>query len=163
LLASATHIVEEVLEGWVVILLPDADGRVQPRGGNPTILGPGEHDRSVAQWVYDRGEPAGLGTQTLTGALSLFLPLNGARGDVGALGIRPSNGRRCASRERYQLLEGLANQTALAIERAQLDEEAERTRVQVEAERLRNTLLSSVSHDLRTPIAAILGLASSLL
>src|SRR5262249_34908550 len=58
---------------------------------------------------------------------------------------------------------GLANQTALAIERAQLDEEAERTRVQVEAERLRNTLLSSVSHDLRTPIAAILGSASSLL
>jgi two-component system sensor histidine kinase KdpD len=105
---------------------------------------------------------AGLGTATLPGARALYLPLIASRGALGVLGIEPSHARAFAAPEPLHLLEALADQTALALERAKLVDEARQAQVQVETERLRSTLLSSVSHDLRTPLAAITGAASSL-
>jgi two-component system sensor histidine kinase KdpD len=157
----ARHI-HEVFESDVVVLLPEAEGRVAVRAALPaTALNTNEH--SVAQWVYDHGQLAGVGTNTLPGADSLYLPLAASRGTVGVLGVRPSLATRFLAPEQLHTLEAFTSQAALAIERARLAEEAEQARVQAETERLRSALLSSVSHDLRTPLAAITGAASSLL
>ncbi len=163
ILNAAVHTVQDVFYARAVILLPDEGGRMRVRSGDTTLLAPGDHDRGVAQWVFDRGEPAGLGTQTLPAAQALFIPLLGSRGPAGVLGIRPANVRFLLRPDQFRFLETFASQTALAVERAGLAAQAEDARVQIQAERLRNTLLSSVSHDLRTPLAAITGAASSLL
>jgi two-component system sensor histidine kinase KdpD len=162
-LRVAVDTTQDVFAARAVILLPSESGSVRIRAGDAALLGPGDHDLSVAQWVFDRGEPAGLGTQTLPAAQALFVPLLGSRGPAGVLGIRPKNIRVLLRPDQFRFLETFASQTALAVERAGLATQAEHARVQIEAERLRNTLLSSVSHDLRTPLAAITGAASSLL
>jgi two-component system sensor histidine kinase KdpD len=163
ILSASVQTVGDLFSSRVVLLLPDATGRVAARGGDSSLLGTGGHDHAVAQWVFDRGEPAGLGTQTLSAAQALYLPLQGSRGATGVIGVRPANVRDLLRPDQFRLLETCANQMALALERAELALEAERSRVRAEAERLRSTLLSSVSHDLRTPLAAITGAASSLL
>jgi two-component system sensor histidine kinase KdpD len=106
---------------------------------------------------------AGLGTATLPSAEALYVPLLGTRGAVGVLGVRPASPHRLLAPEQIHLLETFANQTALGIERATLAGEAQQAQVQVATERLRNSLLSTVSHDLRTPLTAIAGAASGLL
>jgi two-component system sensor histidine kinase KdpD len=127
-----------------------------------TVFAPDSHDQGVAQWVYDHGQLAGMGTDTLAGARALYLPLIASRGTIGVLGVRPAQLRRFLAPEQLHLLETFANQAALALERVALTEEAQRAQVQAETERMRSTLLSSVSHDLRTPLAVISGATSSL-
>jgi two-component system sensor histidine kinase KdpD len=173
LLQAAARHISAVFESQVALLLPHASGRLAPwqRGtdgqngdaGEQTtfILGPKE--AGVAQWVYDHQHMAGLGTTTLPSAEALYLPLVAARGTVGVLGVQPAQARRLLTPEQVVLLETFASQTALALERALLAEEAQQAQLQVETERLRNSLLSSVSHDLRTPLTAITGATSTLL
>ena len=96
-------------------------------------------------------------------AEALYVPLVGTRGAVGVLGVRPTSLRRLLAPEQIHMLETFANQTALGLERATLAGEAQQAQVQVATERLRNSLLSTVSHDLRTPLTAIAGAASGLL
>jgi two-component system sensor histidine kinase KdpD len=163
LLAVAVRHITEVFGARVVVLLPDASRRLTgdeaPGGQFP--MDPSE--LAVSQWVYEHGQVAGQGTDTLPGATGLYLPLIGSRGTVGVLGLRPNDARSLQAPERLHQLEAFASQTALAIERARLTEEAEQAQVHAETERLRNSLLSSVSHDLRTPLASITGAASTLL
>jgi two-component system sensor histidine kinase KdpD len=121
------------------------------------------NEAGVARWVFEHRQPAGLGTGTLPGASALYLPLLAPRGCVGVLGVRPADTHAFDTPERLHHLETFANQTALAIERARLADEAQAVEVRMEAERLRNSLLSSVSHDLRTPLATIIGAATTLL
>jgi two-component system sensor histidine kinase KdpD len=121
------------------------------------------NELAVGQWVHERGQVAGQGTDTLPGSSALYVPLTGSRGTVGVLGLRPEDPRALQAPEQLHQLEAFASQTALAIERARLAEEAEQAQVRAETERLRNSLLSSVSHDLRTPLASITGAASTLL
>ena len=121
------------------------------------------NEHAVAEWVYGHSQMAGLGTETLPSARALYLPLVASQRTVGVLGVQPAQTPRLISPEQLHLLEAFANQTALAIERASLAEESQQVRVQIETERMRNALLSSVSHDLKTPLAAITGAASSLL
>jgi two-component system sensor histidine kinase KdpD len=173
MLRAAVRHIHEVFESQVVVLLPNAGGRLQPWGNitgwwggdmqERMLFAPNMSEHGVAQWVYDHGQMAGLGTDTLAGADGLYLPLGASRGTVGVLGVRPAQPRRFLSPDQLHLLETFANQTAVAIERAQLADEAQRAQVQIETERLRNSLLSSVSHDLRTPLTVITGSASSLL
>jgi two-component system, OmpR family, sensor histidine kinase KdpD len=119
-------------------------------------------DLSIAQWVHDHGRPAGLGTDTLPAASAQYLPLKGTRSTLGVLAVTPAQRRRVLLPEQQHLLETFAGQIALAIERAHLAEEAEHARVAAETESLRNTLLGSISHDLRTPLAVIAGASSAL-
>ena len=153
----------DVFQSQVIILLPDAAGEIQAHGSDEALAKFTAQERSVARWAYDRGQRAGWGTQTLPGAEGLYLPLFTSKGTVGMLGLYPSSNRLPISPEQLHLLETFTNQTALAIERARLSEETERSQLQIETERMRNTLLSSVSHDLRTPLAAITGAASGML
>jgi two-component system sensor histidine kinase KdpD len=137
------------------VLLPDADGRLQPLRGMDLAGSLEGADLSVAQWVFDHGRPAGLGTDTLPAAVAQYLPLTGTHQTLGVLAVQPTQRRRLLLPEQRHLLETFAGQIALAIERAQRAEEAEAARVAVETESLRNTLLASISHDLRAPLAAI--------
>jgi two-component system, OmpR family, sensor histidine kinase KdpD len=154
--------VAETFASEAVVLMPGGNGRLQSPTEAPlagSLLGA---DLSVAQWVYDHGKPAGLGTDTLPAAPAQYLPLIGTRRTLGVLAVRPSQRRRLLLPEQRHLLETFAGQIALAIERSQLAEEAELARVAVETESIRNTLLASISHDLRTPLAVITGASSAL-
>jgi two-component system sensor histidine kinase KdpD len=162
LLRAAARHLTEVFGRPVAVLLPAPDGRLVRHAGE---LDTGTEDGSelaVARWVQEHGQMAGHGSATLPGARALYLPLRAGRGTVGVLGIEPPADEALATPEQLHLLETFAAQTALAIERVALVDEAQRSRVQSETERLRNSLLSAVSHDLRTPLAAITGSASTL-
>jgi len=159
--AAAGHI-SAVFESQTMILLPDSAGTLQPYLGMGLALAHDQRERGTAQWVYDHGQMAGMHTETLPSAAAIYLPLVATRGPVGVLGVRPADERRLLDPEQVHLLETFANQTTVAIERAHLAEEAQAATVQVETERLRNALLSSVSHDLRTPLASISGAATTL-
>ena len=162
LLAVATRHITELFRARVTILLPDAIGRLGEVAGGAEF--PMEASEvAVSQWVYEHGQVAGQGTETLPGAAGLYVPLLGSRGAVGVLGLRPTDPRSLQAPEQLHQVETFASQTALAIERAQLAAAAEQAQVRAETERLRNSLLSSVSHDLRTPLASITGAASTLL
>jgi two-component system sensor histidine kinase KdpD len=117
---------------------------------------------AVARWASDHGEPAGRGTDTLPSASGYYLPLAGGRGAVGVLALRPHDVRWPLPPAQANLLETFANGLGLALERAQLAKESHEARISAESQKLRNSLLSSISHDLRTPLTSIAGAASAL-
>lgn len=121
-------------------------------------------ERGVAQWAIDHSSPAGRGTSALPSAQGRYVPLVGSSGRVGVLGVRPRAGTGADAFDAAQLatLEALASQAASALERVSLAESEQAARINAERERLRSALLSSVSHDLRTPLASITGAASTL-
>ena len=159
---AAKHL-REVFDSQVAIFLADADKRVQLQRGEQLHFEFDPKESGVAQWVFEHNERAGLGTDTLPGASALYLPLVGSAGSIGVVAVRPTESSRLSDTDQLHLLESLVNQVALAIERTRLSEEAQQAHVRVETERMRNAILSSVSHDLRTPLATITGAASSLL
>src|SRR5205085_2352860 len=117
----------------------------------------------VAEWVAQHDQMAGAGTDTLPNATALFVPLIGSQRTVGAVGIRPADTQHFLDPDQRRLLETCASLIALSIERDQSVLQAHDAHLQVQAEQLRSSLLSSVSHDLRTPLATIAGASSSLL
>jgi two-component system sensor histidine kinase KdpD len=145
-----------------VILFPDENGRVVYPAARPLEASLRGADLGVAQWVYDHGEMAGQGTDTLAGAKAVYFPLASADRVIGVLAMLPVNLRRIFLPEQKKLLDTLLDQVAHAVERVRLAEQAKAASVQMEAERLRNSLLSAISHDLRTPLATIVGSASTL-
>jgi len=164
--AAVTRIAE-VLDARVTLLMPGAHGRLQEPLASPTSGMPesdlwGGIESEAAQWVHENGELAGAGTPVLHAARGVYAPLRAATHGIGVLAVHAADPRRFHDLERRQLLRALASHTALALERCRLAGEAETARTQAEAERTRSALLSSVSHDLRTPLAAITGAASSL-
>jgi two-component system sensor histidine kinase KdpD len=159
---AARHL-SEVFDGEVTVFLPHRDRRlaaVRPAGSPPRRA---TSEAPVAQWAFDHGERAGLGTATLPGSEALYLPLLGAKGALGVLAIRPGERGHRLDPEQVRLLEAFANQIALAVERTNLAAEAQAATLEAETERMRSSLLASVSHDLRTPLTAIEGAAGTLL
>jgi two-component system sensor histidine kinase KdpD len=154
--------VAETFSGRAVVLLPDEEGRLAHPRSPPASASLRNADVSIAQWVFDHDTPAGLGTDALPGAPAQYLPLRGSGKVLGVLAVEPSHRRRLLLPEQRHLLETFAGQIALALERAALAEETEKARVAAETESLRNTLLASISHDLRTPLAVIAGASSAL-
>jgi two-component system sensor histidine kinase KdpD len=120
-------------------------------------------EQAVAQWVWEHERPAGAGTDTSPTARATYLPLLAARGKVAVLGVRGADLGRPTSPEQSQHLAAFANQIASAIERTELASVAQWAQLQMETEQMRSSLLSSVSHDLRTPLAVMTGAASTLL
>jgi two-component system, OmpR family, sensor histidine kinase KdpD len=161
LAAIAARHLSETFGARVRFLFPDPGGRLRAPEDVPAHT-LDDKELSVAQWVFDRGRVAGAGTDTLPAAEAIYLPLIAATGALGVVGVA-GVGRRFEDPTLRQLLETFAGQAALALERAMLAERARREEVEVEAERLRTSLLSSLSHDMRTPLGAITGAASSLL
>ncbi|MGH2392608.1 MAG: DUF4118 domain-containing protein, partial [Candidatus Limnocylindria bacterium] len=161
LLAIAVRHISTVFRSQVVLLRPDAGGRLVPAPAAQYAMDANE--LGVSRWVFEHRQLAGLGTATLPGASALYLPLLASQGPVGVLGVRPANRHALDAPEQLHQLETFGNQTALAIERANLADEARDAQVRIESERLRNSLLSSVSHDLRTPLTTITGAISAIL
>ena len=166
------HVAASV-DGEAVVLLPDGDGNIQDpahfcdRGTGSANATPMRYpvpgnDLGIAQWAFDHRQKAGLATDTLASAGAIYLPLNALKRCIGVLGLRPLDARQLQIPEQMHLVEALVNQAAVAMERVQLTETAREARVQVETERLRNVLLSAISHDFRTPLATIIGSASTL-
>ena len=147
----------------VALLLPDARDEVHPARAGDTAACLRSPDLGVAQWVYDHHEPAGLGTHTLPANPALYLPLRAPMRTRGVLALAPEEPRLIALPEQYRLLETFAAQIALALERVHYVEVAQDALVAMESERMRNALLSTLSHDLRTPLTAIVGLSSAVL
>ena len=110
----------------------------------------------MAEWTYKHGQKAGLETDTLSGAKAVLLLVIGSQ-IVGVMGVMPYQSEVLFDQEQIHMLESFANQIAMAIDRAMIAKEAQEVLLKAETEELRSTLLSSVSHDLRTPLAVITG------
>ena len=141
----------------VAIYVLDLKDRLQP----PRFEA-GGLDFGTAQWTLDHNQAAGLGTDTLAGSAWLYLPLKATMRSRGVLGVRPREPRFLLIPEQRQQLETFAALTAMALERVHYIEVAQSATVQMESERLRNSLLAALSHDLRTPLAALVGTAEML-
>jgi two-component system, OmpR family, sensor histidine kinase KdpD len=158
----AVRHVSQVFMSRTVLLFADEQGHVvYPRASLLDVSYTGA-DLGVAQWVFDHRKPAGMGTDTLSGSAGLYLPLAGSERAFGVLAVLPENPRRVTLPERYRLLEAFAAQIGLALERADFAAHAQAAEVRAETEAIRNALLASISHDLRTPLATIAGGAATL-
>lgn len=160
--ATAAKIVEMV-GGDVVIYLRRPNGPPEIAFGQDSSITQHPVSFPAATWVIEHDQIAGAGTNTLPNAVALFLPVVGSQQTHGAIAIRAPHPERLLEPDTRRLLEACANQLALALERDQLAIDAANARVQAETEQMRSSLLSSVSHDLKTPLAAIAGASSSLL
>jgi two-component system sensor histidine kinase KdpD len=161
LIEEAERTVSEVFDAYAVVFLPDDQGRIRPVMGHLATFAASAAEFVAAQWVLDHDEPAGHGTNTLPSAQALYLPMATPNGVVGVLAVQPQDARESPSPDVRHLLDTYATQIAFAVERIQLSDESHQAAVQIETEKLRSSLLSAVSHDLRTPLAAIAGAASS--
>jgi two-component system sensor histidine kinase KdpD len=161
----ASRHVSEVFQARMAILLPDSAEKVWQKVDKPdpaTTLQGEDLDLDVAQWVYDQQKAAGRGTDTLPSSKAYYLPLKAPMRTRGVMGLLAARADELAVPEQQRLIETFASQIALALERVHYVAIAQDALVNMESERLRNSLLSAISHDLRTPLTAIVGLASVL-
>jgi two-component system sensor histidine kinase KdpD len=160
---TATQIVETsvrhldgLFQSKTLLFIPDSEEKVRVSHEHANA------DLGIAQWVYDYQQPAGLGTHTLPAAPLLYIPLKAPMRTRGVLALLPGDSKHVFLPEQQRLLETAASQIALALERVHYVEVAQDAIVVMESERLRNGVLSAVSHDLRTPLTTLVGLASLL-
>jgi two-component system sensor histidine kinase KdpD len=161
LLEIAMRYISEVFDSEVLALLSE-NGVLKIRASSSTKKMLNAKELGVAQWVYDLGQIAGLGTDTLPFSDSLYVPLHGSQVIVGVLKIRPRQSELLLIPEQLHLLEACANQIALALEVDRLQEKARQTTIAIETERLRAALFSSLSHELQNPLAVIVRLINKL-
>jgi two-component system, OmpR family, sensor histidine kinase KdpD len=150
-----------MLKVRVVLLLSD-NGSIAVKAGYPPEDILDEADLAAAKWAWQNNRPAGRGSDTLPGAKRLFLPMNTGRGAIGVVGIDSDKPGPLLTPDERRLLDALIDQGALAIERVRLVEDMDRVKRTIETEKLRSALLTSISHDLKTPLAAVLGAAGTL-
>ncbi|TIQ38459.1 MAG: sensor histidine kinase KdpD [Mesorhizobium sp.] len=153
--------IASMLKVRVVLLLPE-NGTITVKAGYPPDDTLAEADIAAARWAWEHDRPAGRGADTLPGAKRLYLPLRTGRTAVGVVGLDNDKQGPLLTPEQQRLLDALADQAAVAIERIQLVADVDRARLAAEADRLRTALLTSISHDLKTPLAAIMGAAGTL-
>jgi two-component system, OmpR family, sensor histidine kinase KdpD len=145
----------------VVLLLPE-NGSIAVKAGYPPEDTLDAADLAAANWAWASDRPAGRGSDTLPGAKRLFLPMHTGRGAIGIMGIDSDKPGPLLTPDQRRLLDALMDQAALAIERVRLVEDLARAKRTADTDRLRTALLTSISHDLRTPLAAVLGAAGTL-
>lgn len=143
------------------VLLPDGEEALTLIGAAPAGLELDRKELGVARWVFEHGRAAGLGTDTLPGSRTICVPLTISGSHLGVLAISPRGGTPLGSEQR-QFLEAFGRQAALALERVRLSRQARTAALRARTEEMRSSLLSAVSHDLRTPLAAITGAATTL-
>lgn len=161
LLWAASFQIASMLKLRVVFLFP-ADGHMSVAAGYPPDDVADEADLAAARWAFDHQSPAGRGSNTLPGARRLFLPIRTASGMLAVVGLDREAPGALFTADEGRLLDALLDQIAVSIERIRLAEDIDNARVMSETERLRAALLTSISHDLRTPLASIIGAVSSL-
>lgn len=162
LLNTSAEYIGEVFESQVTALLHEK-GKLRIKARYHTRDDLSEKEMGVAQWVYDLGQTAGMGTDTLPYSDAIYVPLLTPQGTAGVLRVKPLQPQHLLSPEQMRLLEACANQIALAIEVDRLHEQAHKSKVEIETDKARSALLQYISHDLRTPLVSILGNASTLI
>jgi two-component system sensor histidine kinase KdpD len=150
-----------MLKVRVVLLLPE-EGVLTVKAGYPPEDQLDKADLAAAHWAWGNDRPAGRGSETLPGAKRLFLPMRTGRGLIGVIGIDDDRTGPLLTPDQRRLLDALVDQGALAIERVLLVEDMDRVKRTMESDRLRSALLTSISHDLKTPLASVLGAASTM-
>lgn len=150
-----------MLKVRVVILLPE-NGTVAVRAGYPPDDTLVDADIAAARWAWEHNRPAGRGADTLPGAKRLYVPLITGNTPVGIVGLDSDKAGPLLTPEQQRLFDALGDQAAVAIERIQLVADVDRAKLAAEADKLRSALLASLSHDLKTPLASILGSAGTL-
>ena len=145
-----------------VVLLTPQDGSIEVAAGYPPEDILDDADLAAAKWAWQNNRAAGRGSDTLPGSKRLFLPMRTGRGPVGVVGIDSDKPGPLLTPDERRLLDALIDQSALAIERVHLVEDMDRVKRTVETEHLRSALLTSISHDLKTPLASVLGAAGTL-
>jgi two-component system sensor histidine kinase KdpD len=150
-----------MLKVRVVLLLPEDDILIV-KAGYPPEDQLDDADLAAANWAWGNDRTAGRGSDTLPGARRLFLPMRTGRGPIGVIGIDDDKTGPLLTPDQRRLLDALVDQGALAIERVLLVEDMDRVKRTVESDRLRSALLTSISHDLKTPLASVLGAASTM-
>lgn len=153
--------IASMLKVRVVILLPE-NGSIAVKAGYPPDDTLVDADIAAAKWAWEHNRPAGRAADTLPGAKRLYLPLRTGREAVGVIGLDNDRQGPLLTPEQQRLFDALADQAALAIERIQLVSDVDKARLAAETDRLRTALLTSISHDLKTPLAAIMGSADML-
>lgn len=162
LLDAGIAYLSKIFDSQILALLPEGQRlKIRPSKSKEKTLSPKE--QSVAEWVYNLGQSAGKGTDTLSYSEGFYVPLLASTGTIGVLRILPHKNKKLFSPEEMHLLESSANQIALAIEVDKLQERKRRLEILGEKDRVHNALLDSISHDLRTPIVSIMGNANTLL
>jgi two-component system, OmpR family, sensor histidine kinase KdpD len=160
-----THLAR-LLNAEVSILMPERSplesGKIALRAAFPPDSEFSQADLAAARWSWDSERPTGRGTDTLPGGRWLFMPIQTSRSSIGIVGVLPLGESGHLSSSERRLLEAVGNQAAVAIERVALAADIDQARLGAERERLRSAMLTSVSHDLRTPLASIIGALSSL-
>jgi len=152
--------IERTFHAGAALLLPDAHGQLVVTSLRPHLAL--NVEIGIAQWAFDRGQPAGFGTDTLPGSEVLYIPLRAPIHARGVLAVKAHNRRQLRIPEQRQLLDTFAALIAIALERVHYVGVAQDALVRMESERLRNSLLAALSHDLRTPLTVLIGLAESL-
>jgi two-component system sensor histidine kinase KdpD len=160
---AATTQFHDLFECEAVLLVADAGSTAGVEAPAPSALELTDADRTVARWALEHGRPAGRGLETLPGARIISMPLLAEGRAVGVLAVLPVPENRFEDPTQRHLLVTSVAQIALALERAQIADEAQRAQLRADTEEMRSSLLSSVSHDLRTPIGTVLGTATTLL
>ncbi|TWT45370.1 Sensor protein KdpD [Phycisphaerae bacterium RAS1] len=159
--AAARH-VADVFQGDTVVLVPDSQHQLAAAAQSGSFAAGPTNERAAAQWVFEHKKWAGWSTDTLPASAAIYLPLVASGRSLGVLALHPRQPERPLEPDQRHMLETFATQLAIALERAAFASEAETARREAETEQVRSSLLSCVSHDLRTPLAAIAGAASAL-
>jgi two-component system sensor histidine kinase KdpD len=160
MVATAVRHIGEILQAYAQVLMCDESGQIiAPQSPANRDLHP-RLNLVVAQWVAAKRERAGIGTREFPAERARYLPLRGSRTTIGVLVVERADPANALLSEQQRLLEAIADQLALALERARLAELAHAAQLVAERAAMRNTLLASISHDLRTPLSAIAGAGS---
>ncbi|KFK95148.1 MULTISPECIES: two-component system sensor histidine kinase KdpD [unclassified Serratia (in: enterobacteria)] len=157
---TSRHFLSSSFQAKILLLLPQEDGSLKQMAGEEGGLL--SVDEAIARWSYDKGMPAGAGTDTLPGVPYQLLPLKTSKQTFGLLAIEPTNLRQLMVPEQQRLLQTFAVLIASALERLHLARSAEAAKLDAEREQLRNSLLAALSHDLRTPLTVLFGQAEIL-